>query len=303
MTLPWKASLPIGYLLLFSGMALVGTYTALSKPLSAAFPVFLLGWLRFAIAAVVMIPWLRRPADEAPLDGSIWRTLFAQSFFGNFLFSIFMLSGVALTSASAAGVVMAALPPLVALLSWWLLGERAGLRVLLATGLAAASIALLSPSGNGSSASSHLTGNLLILACAACEAIYVILGKRLSHRLSPRRISALINLIGLALMTPLGLWQAIDFHPATVPAPIWILLIFYSIAASMISTWLWLSGLTRVPAAHSGVFTVGLPLAATAVAVGFLGEPLGWTQVAALALAVTGIVLVTWPARAERARD
>ena len=298
-----KLSLLAGYALLFSGMALVGAYTALSKPLSAAFPVFLLAWLRFAIAAVVMIPWMRRPADEAPLDGSIWRTLFTQSFFGNFLFSIFMLSGVALTSASAAGVVMAALPPLVALLSWWLLGERAGLRVLLATGLAAASIALLSPSGNGSLASSHLTGNLLILACAACEAVYVILGKRLSHRLSPRRISALINLIGLALMTPLGLWQAIGFDPASVPATSWWLLIFYSIAASMISTWLWLSGLTRVPAAHSGVFTVALPLAATAVAVGFLGEPLGWNQAIALAFAVTGIALVAWPARAKRARE
>lgn len=130
----------------------------------------------------------------------------------------------------------------------------------------------------------------------------MILGKRLSHTLSPRRISALINLIGLGLMTPLGLWQVVDFDPGTVPASIWLLLIFYSIAASMISTWLWLSGLTRVPAAHSGVFTVALPLAATAVAVGFLGEPLGWNQAVALAFAVTGIALVAWPHRANRPR-
>ena len=43
-----------------SDLALVGVYTALSKPLSAVFPVFLLAWLRFTIAALVMIPWLLR---------------------------------------------------------------------------------------------------------------------------------------------------------------------------------------------------------------------------------------------------
>ena len=52
-----------GYLLLFSGMAVVGSYVALSKPLTAVFPVFLLAWLRFAIAALVMLlvsPVVRR---------------------------------------------------------------------------------------------------------------------------------------------------------------------------------------------------------------------------------------------------
>lgn len=282
-------------------MALVGTYTALSKPLSAAFPVFLLAWLRFAIAAVVMIPWMRRPATEAPPSASIWRTLFVQSFFGNFLFSIFMLSGVALTTASAAGVVMAALPPLVAIFSWVFLRERAGWRVAFATLLAAAGIALISPSGGAAESPVSITGNLLILACAACEAVYVILGKRLSSTLSPRRISAIINLIGLALMTPLGLWQAKGFDFSQIPAAVWILLIFYSIAASMISTWLWLSGMTRVPASHSGVFTVALPLAATAVAVGFLGEQLGWNQLIALGCAVAGIALVA--SASQRNRD
>ena len=44
-------------------MVLTGSYVALSKPLVAALPVFLLAWLRFGIAAVAMLPWLRKPAD------------------------------------------------------------------------------------------------------------------------------------------------------------------------------------------------------------------------------------------------
>ena len=39
-------------------------------------------------------------------------------------------------------------------------------------------------------------------------------------RCRPRRISALINLWGLALVTPLGLWQALRFDFGAVPAAI-----------------------------------------------------------------------------------
>ena len=301
---PSKAPRATGYLLLFSGMALVGTYTALSKPLSEALPVFLLAWLRFAIAAVVMIPWLRAHEHDVPLTPPLWRILFVQSLFGNFLFSILILTGVALTSAAAAGIVMAALPPLVALLSWAVLRERAGWRVWAATGLAAGAIALLSSQASTSTGAGHWLGNLLILGAAACEAIYVVLGKRLTGSLSPRRISALINLVGLALMTPLGLWQATRFDFAQLSGPLWALLVFYSLSASMVSTWLWLSGLKQVPASHSGVFTVALPLAATAVAVALLGETIGALHLVALGCAVAGIALVAWPiAREGGSRD
>ena len=83
-------------------MSLGGSYVALSKPVAAVFPVMLLAWLRFGIGVVVMLGWLRKPAHEAPLDGRTRWLVFAESFFGNFLFTFFMISGVRLTSAAAA---------------------------------------------------------------------------------------------------------------------------------------------------------------------------------------------------------
>jgi drug/metabolite transporter (DMT)-like permease len=299
-----------GYLLLASGMGLVGTYVALSRPLTEVFPVFLLAWLRFAIAALAMVPWLVRPAAEAPASRSTWRTLFVLSFFGNFLFSILMLNGVALAGAAAAGVVLAAMPALVALLSWWLLGERASARVWLAIGLAMIGMVLLAM-GGGADASyvavdigraagtTTVRGPLLLLGCAICEALYVVLGKRLSGVMSAKRISALINLFGLALMTPFGLWQALDYDWAAVSASMWALLVFYSLAASMIATWLWLSGLRYVPASHSGVFALALPLAASAVGVFALGEALTLALGMAVLCACAGVVLVASPGRRE----
>ncbi len=60
---PWRS-----YALLAASMSLVGSYVGLSKLLVAAFPVFLLAGLRFGFAAVLMLPWLKKPAHEAPLD-------------------------------------------------------------------------------------------------------------------------------------------------------------------------------------------------------------------------------------------
>ena len=279
-------------------MALVGSYVGLSKLLVAAFPVFLLAWLRFGIAAVAMLHWLRRVPGEAPLSRRDRVLLFWESFIGNFLFSICMLYGVMATSALAAGVVMAAIPAAVALLARLFLGERIAPRIGAAIACAGCGIALLALARNpGGGAAAPWWGYALLLGAVVCEASYVVIGKRLTAQVSARRISALINLWGLALITPLGLWQARQFEFGAVAPGLWGLLVFYALAASMFSVWLWMQGLRHVPAPQAGVFTVMLPVSAALVGVWFLDEPLGAPHAAAFALALAGLLLATWPGR------
>lgn len=291
-------------------MALVGSYVALSKPLAAAIPVFLLAWLRFLFGALAMPHWLRKPVGEAPLSAATKRLLFLESFLGNFLFTVCMLFGVSLTTAVSAGVIMAAIPTMVALLSWLFLRERIGLRVWAAIAFAVAGIALFSLSKqelsahNSSGFGANLThnsgwlGNLLVFAAVVCEASYAVIGKKLTGSLSPKRITALINLWGLALMTPFGLYAAWAFDFGTVKPGIWLLLVFYALAASVWTVWLWMTGLKTVPAARAGVFTVMLPIAAALVGVFVLGETLTTLQVLAFGLCLAGVVLATLPGQA-----
>lgn len=285
----------LAYAALAASMVLVGSYVGLSKLLVAVFPVFLLAWLRFGIAAVAMLPWVRRGPDEPALSTRDRRLLFWESFLGNFGFSICMLFGVAATSALAAGVVMAAIPATVALLSWALLHERIGRRMLGAIALAVAGIALLALSRGGEAKPGPWWGYALLVGAVLCEACYVVIGKQLTGQVSPRRISALINLWGLALVTPFGLWQAWSFDFSTVALPDWALLVFYALAASMVSVWLWMQGLRRVPAAQAGVFAVLLPVTAAAIGVGWLGEHFGTSHGVALVLALAGLLLAVWP--------
>jgi len=294
---PWRS-----YLLLAASMTLVGSYVGLSKALVAVFPVFVLAGLRFGIAALAMLSWTPKPADEPSLDASDRRVLFLGSFLGNFLFSVCMLFGVQATSALAAGVVMAGIPATVALLSWAFLGERLNARLWMAIGCAGLGIGLLAfarhaPGGTPA----PWWGYALLVGAVVCEAAYVVVGKRLSTKLGPKRISALINLWGLALVAPLAIWQWPQFQAQAASAGDWVMLVFYSLAASMGAVWLWMRGLHGVPAQQAGVFTVMLPLAAAAVGIGWLGETATVQHGVALVLALVGVYLATRPVSSSSA--
>jgi drug/metabolite transporter (DMT)-like permease len=283
------------------GMGMVGVYVALSKPLVAALPVFLLAWMRFGIAAVAMLPWLKKPPTEAPLSAKAKKLLFLESFFGNFLFSICMLYGVSMTSAVSAGVILATIPVFVALLSWLMLGEKIHRRTAWAVLFAVLGLCLLVFAQRATTSQSTIPsgdtwiGNLLILGAVVCEALYVVIGKKLTGSLGPKRIAALINLWGLALMTPAGLWMAwyFDFSHFTLNSA--LLLTFYALAASVWTVWLWMTGLKTIPAAKAGVFTVMLPIGAAVTGIVFLDESVSVALLGALALALTGVVLATLP--------
>jgi len=290
-------------------MSLVGSYVALSKPLVAALPVFLLAWLRFGIGGAAMLHWLKKPSSEVPMTSQTKRLLFLESFLGNFLFSICMLFGVSMTGAVTAGVVMATIPAAVALMSWAFLGERIGLRTWAAVVCAVVGVTLVSlskqelvaPVSIGLDANlapqNNVLGTLLLLGAVLCEAAYAVIGKKLVGALSPKRITALINLWGFVLATPLGLWAAWQFDFFSVTTPSWLLLVFYSLAASVWTVWLWMTGLKIIPAGQAGVFTVFLPVSAAAVGVVFLGENLSGLQALAFGVALLGVVLATLPTK------
>jgi drug/metabolite transporter (DMT)-like permease len=301
-------SRPVAYGCLALSMALVGSYVALSKPLAAVLPVLLLAWLRFGIGGLAMLHWLKKPQDEAPLTPHTKRLLFLESFLGNFLFTICMIYGVSLTDAVSAGVTMAAIPAVVALMGWVFLKEPVtprtwGAIVCAVVGIALFSLAKPDPAAHGgansaSSPGDHLAwlGQMLLIGAVLCEAAYTVIGKKLTTALGPKRITSLINVWGFVLTTPFGVYLALDFDFAAVGAGTWLLLVFYAMAACMWTVWLWMTGLKVVPAAQGGVFTVMLPISAATVGMVVLGETLTGVQVLAFAIALTGVLLATMPA-------
>ncbi len=289
------------YLCLLAGMSVVGSYVALSKPLVAVIPVFILAFLRFSLAGVMMLPWLRREAGAPRLDAAAKRWLFLQSLLGNFLFSICMLYGVMFSNALTAGIVMAGIPAAVAVLSWAFLQERISQRMGLAIGLSIAAVLLLQAAKSaapvGEPVGEHYAlGVALLIAAVLCEASYVVLAKKLSGYLSPKRGSALLNAWGWALILPFAAWQMwhTGFELSSISAANWALLAYYAVAASVLSTWLWFTGLRHVPASQAGVYTVALPVTAALLGVVVFQETFTAWHALALALAIASVVCASW---------
>lgn len=283
-------------------MTFVGSYVGLSRWLLMALPVFVLAGLRFGIAALCLIGWLRRQPGEPVLRPLDQRRLAGAAFIGTFLFSVCMLEGIARSGAVLAGIVMATLPGVVAVFARLWLKEAVTPRTLSGIAFATAGIALAASEGRPADLpdASSAWGLVLLLGAVACEACYVVLGRQLAQSVSPQRITAWVNLWGLAFTAPFALWQWQAMPPAaTFTALHGVALVYYALAASVFSVWLWMRGIRHVGAARAGIYTVCLPVTAALVGMA-LGESMGWVRLLALGLALVGVVLATTGHPAEQ---
>lgn len=284
---------PTAYAALAASMMLVGAYVALSKELLTAFPPFALAWVRFLIAAVFMAPWLltwRGKVTTVPKHDR-W-VLFGMSFFGNFLFTLCMLYGVAHTSATAAGIIMSLLPAVIALISAWVLREHLTRSSVMTIVLAV--LGVMSLSLNKNDAGQSILGNSMMVGALLCEAFYVVGAKYLSRGYSPKQVAVAMNTFGLVLTTPLALPQLAWVDWAAISWERWLLMVFYAVAASQIAPWLWFNGLKWIPANRAGVMTVALPLTAAVIGVTWFREV--WTVYHSIAFtcALLGILLMAF---------
>ena len=185
-------------------------------------------------------------------------------------------------------------------MSWLFLREAVGIRTWAAIVLAVLGISLNALSkGDAAAATSGdsqaVLGQLLLMAAVLCEASYAVIGKKLTASVSPKRITALINVWGFALSTPMGLCLAWRFDFSQVAQPTWGLLLFYALAACVWTVWLWMTGLRKVAASQAGIFTVMLPISAALVGTLALGERISAMQFLAFGIALASVLIATWP--------
>ena len=290
---------PTAYAALAASMMLVGAYVALSKELLTVFPPFALAWVRFLIAAVFMAPWLltwRGKVASVPKHDR-W-VLFGMSFFGNFLFTLCMLYGVAHTSATAAGIIMSLLPAVIALISAWVLREHLTRSSVLTIVLAVLGVMSLRLDKND--AGQSILGNTMIIVSLLFYLFYLFGAKYLSRGYAPKQVAVAMNTFGLVLTTPLALTQLGQVDWAAISWGRWALMVFYAVAASQIAPWLWFNGLKWIPANRAGVMTVALPLTAAVIGVTWFREV--WTvyHTIAFACALSGILLMAFSKSSEQ---
>ncbi len=277
----------------FWGTSFVATKTALDS-----FTPMTVIWLRMAIATLAFAPvWFVLPRPDYRPGDLKWLALIV-----TLQPCIYYLAegyAVQLTTSSAAGVISAIVPLLVAAGAWLFLGERLSARSGFAIAISLVGVGLLSAGGQAqASAPNPVLGNVLEVIAMASAAGSMIALKHLSARYNPWFLTGLQALVGAAFFLP----GAIAGDPASwsQAAPVaWVAVVYLGIVVSLIAFGLYNTAVAHMPANRAALAINLVP--AVALLSGWLvrGETLTPVQLAACALIVGAVILSETGSSAE----
>ncbi|GCL62847.1 DMT family transporter [Pseudaquabacterium pictum] len=189
------------------------------------------------------------------------------------------------------------MPLWAALISWAVLGERLGRRLLLALALGAAAVTLLAWRSLGVYAQAPL-GVALGLIAGIGWAVGTLILKRGKVDVHPLVLSGW-QLLVTAVPTAVGaLWLAPP-GPWVLPSPFTLALILYIALVPMaIGNAAWFAVVGLLPASVAGLSAILVPVVAMVVGALVHGEPLGASQWAAMACCAAALRLALAPGKA-----
>lgn len=288
----------LGAVQLALAMALVGINVPVAKQLAEALPIACILFLRCLIACCVLLPLVRlvEPGGARPAV-RLLVSLFGQAVVGTALFNLALLSGLRRTSALEAGLVLAALPAVMALGAWLWLREAPGPRGWASVALAALAIAALNAAGAEASTGGSLSGNALVFIAVVAEAAYALLAKSVSGRLGALTATLWMQAFSVLLTAPFAVPALLAGAAAQASMTIWGLLLFHALTSSVVSLVLWYRGLRRAPMVFAGVSAIFLPAAAAVTAMLLFNERATAAHAVGFTLMVLSVLAAAWPKR------
>jgi drug/metabolite transporter (DMT)-like permease len=276
----------LGYLYLTLAACLVGSTVVASKVAAGGLPPFTATALRFALALPCFLALMRASRQALPrLARRDWAILLVQAVAGSVGYTALLIAGLRSTSSADASVILGTLPVVSVVVAVLVLGERPGPRDAAAVALAAAGILVLSwQPADGTRA---LAGDALVFGAVVCEALFILLNKRLATPLPPLVLSTLMSAIGLLVSLP----AAIAERPWTtsIDAAALLAVAYYALLPTVGGFLLWYAGTARVSGTEAALFTSLAPVAALLLTSVLLDEPVGWRQMAGIACVLAAV--------------
>lgn len=276
-------------------MIIVGSSVVAGKLITQSFPVFLASELRFLVAIIIMVPLLIKLEGFPSINKRDFLILLLQALSGVFLFSIFMLYGLTLTTAIEAGIITSTIPAVTGGLAFLYLKEKltksVGVGILLAV-IGTLIINVFGSFSNIERGSYPIVGNLLIFGAVISEALFIIFGKFVTQRVSPLAISTIISVLGAILFLPFSLYEGYQFNFEEVSIAEWGLIFYFGIVVTVIAFILMYQGISKVPASTVGVLTGVLPISSVILSVLILGEEISFIHLIGIVIILTAIFLI-----------
>jgi len=288
------------YFNLTMAMFLAGSSVVVGKMIVNVFPIFLSQTITLLISVVAIFPlaWI--------FEGNVFKMrfkkkdllyMFLQALTGMFLFRLFLLYGLRLTSAAEGGIITSTGPAILAILSLMILKERISIRTWIGIAICVLGVLLINTVKAESSSGVmglRILGNFLILLAVVGEGLFTIFRKKISYDDKPITSTMIIIVFALIMFIPISIFEGISFDYRSVAFLDFIPLIVYGLFCTVLAYICWFSGVAKVSVSVAAGFTGVMPVSSVVLAFLILGETITWKHILGTILVIIGIYMISF---------
>ncbi|MEW6703343.1 MAG: DMT family transporter [Pseudomonadota bacterium] len=296
--MPTSAAPHWPYHLKLIGMAVLwGASWPCGRILAQSLPPLTAASLRFVIAAVLLMAWLRssgRTAGLQALSRRQWGWLAIGGAVGVFGYAMFFMLGLQRVPASRAALVVTTNPALTMLIAAWWFKERMNGTIMAGMVLAALGAAVVITHG----APQRLftgelgTGEALLAGCVLSWVGYTLIGRGPLAGIDALTTTTVTAAIGCAML----LAAALAFEGpsgfaalAQAPAEVWSALLFLAVGATVLAYSWYFDGVGALGAGAASGYITLVPVFGVALSALLLGEQIDASIVLGGAMAIGGM--------------
>ncbi|MGI0116694.1 DMT family transporter [Zooshikella sp. RANM57] len=275
-------------MLLVCAMFLWGSSFVALKIAFTSFPPLLVIFVRMLIASLCFL-FIWKYANRYQYQKGDWKYLMLLGLFEPCLYFLCETYALQNTTASAAGMITALLPLLVAIAAAFFLKEKINKQVGIGLVIALIGTCWLSVSGKSSAdAPNPLLGNFFEFLAMICATGYTLVVKKLSSRYSALFLTATQAFIGTLFFSPALFLTEL---PTEFPYTPTLAIVYLGVVVTLGAYGLYNISLSYVSATQASVFVNLIPVFTILLAFIILGEQLTHQQLMAVLLVFSGLLV------------
>jgi len=289
-----KGSHTILYLLIAAMVLFWSANYIIGKVALREFPPLLAGGLRVAMAGVFMLPvYAAQRGGAKPWNRRDLPMLVYLGVFGVTLNQLFFMIGLSRTSVAHSALLIAMTPIFVLIIAAIAKQERITLRKAAGMLIAFGGVGILNllPVTGPPGSQPTVVGDVFAFLAAVTFALFTVIGKTVSLRLSAVTVNTFSYLTGAVALAPIAIWQGRGFAFARVSAAGWMSLVYMALFSSVICYLIYYYALGRISASRVAAFSYLQPVIATLMAAAVLRERVTLPLIAGGAVIFAGVFL------------
>ncbi|HYA56581.1 MAG TPA: DMT family transporter [Nitrososphaerales archaeon] len=251
----------------------------------------LLRWLVASVPFLILLPLIGRPKAKFERRDIPRLLIVALANVAGYHISLYYAETT--LSAGLSALLTSFGPIFIAILSYFLLGEKAGKRVLIGLLLAIAGTAVLSTGSISFSDLSSYAGIIENLITALCYALFTVLAKPLVHKYGSASTTIMAGLVGTAMMLPL-LSQSFFSQVSALSAQGWAGVLYLSLLSTVFGYLMFYALVSRGAVTRLSIQLYLIPLVSVIGGALLLNEPIVLSVAVGGGMMLLAVAIATW---------